>query len=56
MILMRVRGSVLVLEAHLVADQVRDAGLAELAGDELRHRYGGDAARLGHADQPCPAR
>ena len=37
-------------EAHLVADDVAELG-AELLGDPLRHRAGGDAARLGVADQ-----
>ena len=37
-------------EAHLVADDVAELG-AELLGDPLRDRPGGDAARLGVADQ-----
>ena len=37
-------------EADLVADDVAELG-AELLGDPLGHRPGGDAARLGVADQ-----
>ena len=37
-------------EPHLVADHVAELG-AELLGDPLRHRAGGDPARLGVPDQ-----
>ena len=44
-----------VLEAHLVADHLAQRRL-QLLGDALGHRTGGDAARLGVADQAGAAR
>ena len=42
-------------EAHLVADHVAELG-AELRGDPLGDRAGGDPARLGVPDQPAAVR
>ena len=52
--LTRVALADLVGEPHLVADGLAELG-AQLLGDPLGDRAGGEAARLGVADQPCDA-